>query len=397
MNNPLAEQQILECIVKYQCSDLFYSVAVDDFFDGTYGQIFGKLKEEYEKNGEFGLTTAMHILPDNHSKIIENIIRENKIESPSLRFKTVKVLKECRAIRLAKSFVPDKDIEALPQKYIDLGLELSNLLTTGKTDMEEIKQKILHPPPKVPTGFKNMDALLDGGIDEDGVFILAATPGTGKTYMACAIAANTISQNKTVHFTSLEMSDYKIVHRILKSAYQATGMEVRDRLEEMLNFNMEIQDRKSDCDSVLASMHENSEADLFIVDYLGLISMDSESNNVLELGKIARKIKQFSQLHKKPVVLLHQLNRDSVKSKREPELHDLRGSGHIEEHADIVTFLWNEDTANPEADTLKKIAEDFEGVKESSEKEILWLVKKNRNGKVGRIKVLLNPAIGYHE
>ena len=48
------------------------------------------------------------------------------------------------------------------------------------------------------------------------------------------------------------------------------------------------------------------------------------------------------------VFLLCQLNREAAKGDRAPELYDLRDSGSIEQDADVVMMLENEEAQNPD-------------------------------------------------
>jgi replicative DNA helicase len=47
--------------------------------------------------------------------------------------------------------------------------------------------------------------------------------------------------------------------------------------------------------------------------------------------------------HEVPVILISQLNRNVEHRGGEPELHDLRDSGAIEQDADIVLLMWRDD------------------------------------------------------
>ena len=64
-----------------------------------------------------------------------------------------------------------------------------------------------------------------------------------------------------------------------------------------------------------------------------------ESN---EIGAVARRLKHLSRQTGLPVVALAQLNRqaDSRGAEEQPRLSDLRGSGEIEQAADVVAMLW---------------------------------------------------------
>jgi len=83
---------------------------------------------------------------------------------------------------------------------------------------------------------------------------------------------------------------------------------------------------------------------VLVIDYLQLCSGTNkrESNRNTELEEISRGIKTLAKELGLVVLLLSQLGRDVEKrANKEPELHDLRDSGAIEQDADAVIFLWH--------------------------------------------------------
>jgi replicative DNA helicase len=116
---------------------------------------------------------------------------------------------------------------------------------------------------------------------------------------------------------------------------------------------------------------------LIIVDYLQLMSGGKKfgdmSNRVQEISEISRGLKGIARELNVPVIALSQLSR-SVESRHPqiPQLADLRESGSIEQDADVVAFIYNEDYYNPETDR-KNITDIF--------------IKKHRNGPVGNLEL----------
>ena len=90
---------------------------------------------------------------------------------------------------------------------------------------------------------------------------------------------------------------------------------------------------------------------LVIIDYLQLIRPpeDDRRNWALVVGSIVREIRDLAGELDLPIILLSQLNRgvESRENKR-PMLSDLRDSGHIEEYADVVMFLYRDDYYYPD-------------------------------------------------
>jgi replicative DNA helicase len=107
---------------------------------------------------------------------------------------------------------------------------------------------------------------------------------------------------------------------------------------------------------------------LLIVDYLQLLSsVGRYENRVQEVSAISRGLKKIAQSFDIPVLALSQLRRVEA-GNPEPQLHDLKESGQLEQDADQVLFLWLA-REQKEGETLR---------------EINWKVGKNRDGMVNR-------------
>jgi len=73
--------------------------------------------------------------------------------------------------------------------------------------------------------------------------------------------------------------------------------------------------------------------------------------------------------------VLSQLNRETEQTKQKPKLHNLKGSGAIEQDADVVIMMDREDE------------------KENSEDGYMTLrVEKNRNGRTGKTALMWFPS-----
>lgn len=213
----------------------------------------------------------------------------------------------------------------------------------------------------ISTGLKDLDYHIGGGLYAGEMAIVAARPSIGKTDMMMSIC-NHVAKTKNVLVCSAEMTDDAIGDRDIAGILGMTTNQVRrggydhDTWARMIGEGVAaIRERRIfpyfDPPMTTAkilqagiNMQLRYGLDMIAVDYLGLLEDQYGKNEVDRLGYISRKIKLTAMKLNVPILLLCQLNRavEGREDKR-PELFDLRGSGHIEEDADLVMFLHRDD------------------------------------------------------
>ena len=89
---------------------------------------------------------------------------------------------------------------------------------------------------------------------------------------------------------------------------------------------------------------------------------------------MTRGLKRLAKELAVPVILLSQLNRESMKAGRRPRLDDLRESGDIEQDSDVVILLHDPDPDSP----VPQGGAPLEA-----------LIAKNRSGPTGAVDLLM--------
>jgi replicative DNA helicase len=211
--------------------------------------------------------------------------------------------------------------------------------------------------PALPTGFPKLDSLLaGGGIRPGQLIIIAARPGIGKSLVAGDMARNIVQGGGGVLFVSGEMAAQEIMERHAAAMSNLLAQKIArgrwtageaGRLEEvqrdMARWRMQIIDEARPIGEIAAVAKRlngewNGGLSAVFVDYLGLMVPDrSDANREQQVGAMARQCKQAAAQTGVPWVALHQLNRAGAQGR--PELHQLRDSGQLEEHANTCLLL----------------------------------------------------------
>jgi len=214
--------------------------------------------------------------------------------------------------------------------------------------------------PGLETGIRSIDQVLSG-LKPAEVVILAARPSEGKTALALNIAHHVaLNLRRTVMVVSLEMPAESVTRRLLCIDGQISGEEllssgdrepaVLARLDTSLRRLREativIEDsRDTTSAQVRACVRHHAmrqDLDLVIVDYCQELRAAGNwvSNRTEEVGQICRDMRAMAQEVDAPVLLLSQLNREAAGE--EPQLHQLRSSGDLEQSADVVLILFRD-------------------------------------------------------
>ncbi len=216
----------------------------------------------------------------------------------------------------------------------------------------------------LPTHIESLDGLL-GGLEGGKTYWFAARPGMGKTTMGVQLA---VSMGRVLFF-SFEMTAASLIeratanlgrfpHRWLRFPKETeaeplweSGVLVK-AVQAVNELRMVIDDSpRLTPDQLIArakQAHMTEPLDAIIIDHFGWLALPGK-NNVTELGDASKAMKALAKDLNVPVIILYQLNRGvTERAGNEPALQDLRGSGQIEEDADVVVFLHRPEYYNQE-------------------------------------------------
>lgn len=242
------------------------------------------------------------------------------------------------------------------------------------------------------TGFTELDELIT--LDEGKLIILASSSKMGNSILGLNIATHIALKEKLpILYFNLEQSKEEILKMIISAESMVKknklehgkaddedwkrlkeGLKVLRESEIIINDTPEIS--VDEICSRSRKLVKEKGVKFILIDYIQLISCNTDENLSKEeaLSKISIRLKCLARELDIPILVLSELpNEVEERENHRPQLNDLRGSGSLEQDADIVLLLYRDEYYNTETE-YKNIAE--------------ISVVKNRNVKTGAIELL---------
>jgi len=227
--------------------------------------------------------------------------------------------------------------------------------------LEEIEKEIQDETSEelhLPTGFKKLDEVLNGGLRKGNLTVLGARPAVGKTSWGQQVILNIAKQRKVCLFASLEVSNkqvydkfvsinksipaWKIERKIFNQAEIVDYVKSKKELKEINDFIFVLDASQSirQIELMVKKHIAKRKLDLLVVDYIQIVKREYSKNisEATAIKEITSSLKDIAKKYNIAVLGLAQINREGVNGK-EPTMNDLKGSGGIEEDADCIILL----------------------------------------------------------
>ena len=245
----------------------------------------------------------------------------------------------------------------------------------------------------IPSGLNDLDSMTSG-FQNSEMIIIGARPSMGKTALALSMMQNiAIDRGIPCGFFSLEMSADQIAQRLLSQIARIPGTKLRNGMLKIEDFK-KLQDAAGECfnaplyivdtpnmklldlRAMARRMKVNQKVQIIFIDYIGLITSENPDAQLFEQqSAISKSLKSLARELEIPIVVLCQVARAA--EGEEPNLAQLRGSGSIEQDADMVMFIHGKRSDNKETN---------EGYNPVQERKLI--VAKQRNGPIGDVDVI---------
>lgn len=253
----------------------------------------------------------------------------------------------------------------------------------------------------VPTGIRDLDRALNGGIRPGEFFVLAGRPAMGKS----AVALHKAKRMRCL-FVSLEMPKDMVLNRLVcaeaRVPYAVAVSPIGDvaqrqkflaAIERVREFPMVLTDSIRTTGSIEATierLRDNGPLDAVIIDHIGRLGDDFRAGTPAyeRMSALSWRCKELAMRQQIAVIGLCQLNRE-VEGRRDctPYLSDLRESGRIEEDADHVALLYNRHYYSSRKMGGLDEKPDLDFITGTNWERLTIHIAKNRNGVHGAIEL----------
>jgi len=321
------------------------------------------------------------------------------------------------------------------QEFQDRKKEISSVAVLEQM-IEKIESDEEQKASYISTGISDFDKALTGGGFETGTLtILAARPSMGKSTLAYNLYFAQRMLGYNAYYISLEGNFVKHINPVLSSIacqinddlpdwnkdyfnyteiksriedvngeeYRRKFRQIAEYLDDQMITNEEyIRDKtreigyKNDIQNLFDTLRGLPEdTEIVYIDHLHEYDTSSSSfyNSKDRLEKIISTVKNIAQQKDIAVVLLAQLNRNSVSNKqngketiRRPEMSDLKSTGNAEQEADNVIMLYRESYQLSKEEMAEK------GI---SDVDLEVLIRKQKSGSAGKVELNFDLAAGF--
>jgi replicative DNA helicase len=264
------------------------------------------------------------------------------------------------------------------------------------------------------TGFEQLDTTVELHLGE--MLVIAGTPGDGKSSLALSIMKNLGMNHIGCGIASIEMSTDVVITRLIEQIAELPSSDVKEFFQHMRGeravIDKTVKDKVNEAMDILGKMPiyinpagvQNLEsivdfaataatehhAKCLIVDHLQIVATKGE-DKVQEIARITQGLRSACKDLGMWLILLSQLSRaiqtrDLDKGRRDYRLSDLRGSGTIEQDADVILFLDMPGRRDKEKWKFLQTKQGF------TAEQGYFVVAKNRNGPTGEDQALFIPT-----
>lgn len=404
-NNIEAEQALLGALLldKTAIHRVTSMLEPSDFYLAKHGVLYDLMLEfgKEDKQADIVLLTERLQADDNlkmfkATELVEliestptaiNVISYANIVAEKSRARKIIRMSDRAKDKIARGFSPDEVLSLMSQE-MNNGAQSKGMLADNQEAITEALDNIdsLQRGDRIgySFGISKLDRMLLG-IRLGQFYIIAARPSKGKTTYGDQVLDEIEDPNAEILiegrpaqilekriYRKAEMDQYDVIDGRIEWSEITRAAEYVSKTPTMLF-------KAKTLDEVVAAIYQavSKSAKVIMIDYLQIIDDPSTRTQREKVLNIASALSELPGKLNIALILLAQLSRTHEAESREPELRDLQESAAIEQSADVVLFIY-------ELKTKRKTD------KGDIEPGTYILVRKNRFGKVGAVRVIFD-------
>jgi replicative DNA helicase len=209
--------------------------------------------------------------------------------------------------------------------------------------------------PALPTPWVSLNNLVRGGIHETELYGLAAIAKHGKSAFMKQWAQDCALHGRRVLIFTREMSEVKLIYRMLAAITEIPVSQIRygldeARIQQLVKATYKLEDAQIFLDAHTSNVNEFKTRvremirlegiEIVFGDYLQLFKSGRKTNSRAdEIGYVWRTFKDTAQDNNTRIAALAQFSRDAFKADPRPMFHQVEGSGEGEKAVDVGMVL----------------------------------------------------------
>lgn len=321
------KKQIIKSIIEN--NDWLYYLAESDIGKNNYIKLHTAISQKISKND-----------------MIE-LFAEESLEEPLKKKQFLKILESIRKKQITnkvKRLNLNKPLDEILQNIEKISSSFESTKHSETSNINKYMEKIVNTfteeKKEFTIGLNSLDHYLK--ISNNDLCIIAARPGAGKSALGLQLAYDNALRGFSCTIYSFEMDIQKIAQRLIISQSESdSANDLAKAVAKVRDLPIYVNDNAKASLDYIKTTFSSKPTDIMIIDYLQLLSGNTNLNRREQISEITRELKVFAAEQKIPIFCLSQLNRqiENASTKRLPQLSDLKDSGSIEQDADQVIFI----------------------------------------------------------
>jgi len=333
-----------------------------EHFPADLQPVFAALSGLWSTKGELDAVAACARYPEQKAAILECV---QACESECVRLTRDRVMEWTQLVQeqAALTRFQELSIQAasnlttfadLPDLYSKMGEALT--LDREEDDfrpigtlIDDYVRRLDETPQYIPSGIPVLDKHLH--LAPGNLFIIGGRPSAGKTALSLQMACEQARRGFRVCYFSLETDPDTLTARVIANRLAVPLADVKnksvpqadlDGLAELHKLPLFIRSASGKGVGWVKAQAQRMQAQVVFIDYLQLLRQAGAKDRYTAVTQLSMDLHELAQTTGILVVALAQLNRNAAHAA--PSTADLRESGQVEQDADAVLLLSNDDS-----------------------------------------------------